>query len=245
MGKTAYINAFPPAEFSQEGLSWRQKLDLLSQNTGNLLYVSELKEQVQYDLEAWLGEPRYRQKEFSAGILPTSNILRKRCSCAEEWVSLIKEVDFPVTLAGMGAQSFYDCRTPKEVVESLPEERKTAFRQISEQVKSLGIRGRFTAECLELMGIKNYRIIGCPSFYKFWDGECGRWPNPSLNKVIFNLMIGRNKGHKVLEWGMACKGEWIMQAPDEAPEVIFEETEISQEYIDIKLPGFTGGGVEN
>lgn len=31
-----------------------------------------------------------------------------------------------------------------------------------------------------------------------------------------------------------------MQAPSEAPEVIFEETEISQEYIDRKFPGFTG-----
>lgn len=164
MRKTAYINAFPPAEFYQEGLNWREKLELLSQNAGNLLYVSELKEQVRYDLEVWLGEPRYRQKEFCAGILPTSNILRKYCSCAEEWVDLIKEVDFSVTLAGMGAQNYLDCMTPKEVVESLPEERKTAFRQISEQVKSLGIRGGFTAECLELFGNKKLPDYWMPVF---------------------------------------------------------------------------------
>ena len=241
MGKTAYVNAFPPAGFYQEGLNWREKLELLSQNTGNLLYVSELKEQVNYDIEAWLGEPRYRQGEFCAGILPTSNILRKYCTCAEEWAGLIKEVDFPVTLAGMGAQSFVDCRTPEEVVGSLPDERKHAFREISEQVKSLGIRGSFTAECLELMGIKNYRIIGCPSFYKFWDGKCGKWPEPSLDKVTFNLMTARRSGYKVLEWGMACSGEWIMQAPSEAPEVIFEEKQVSQEYNDRKFTGYTGG----
>lgn len=238
MGKTAYINAFPPAEFYQENLSWRDKLEFLSQNTGNLLYVSELREQIQYELEAWLGEPRYKQGEFGGGILPTSNILRKYCSCAEEWVELIKAVDFPVTLAGMGAQSFVDCRTPKEVVESLPEERKRAFREIAEQVKSLGVRGNFTAECLELLGIHNYRIIGCPSFYKFWDGKCEAWPEPSLEKVTFNLMTARREGHRILEWGMDYNGEWIMQAPSELPEVIFEDTEVSQEYVNKKFPGF-------
>ena len=156
--KTAYINAFPPQEFFKEGLTWDEKLHLLSDNTGNLLYVNELKEQIDYELEGWLGEERYRTEEFTAGILPTSNILRKYCTCAEEWVQLINNVRFPVTLAGMGSQSYIDCRSPKEVVNSLPSERKQAFREIAEQTVSLGIRGGFTAECLELMGITNYRL---------------------------------------------------------------------------------------
>mgnify|MGYP001061963842 FL=1 len=49
--KTAYINAFPPQEFFKEGLTWDEKLHLLSDNTGNLLYVNELKEQIDYELE--------------------------------------------------------------------------------------------------------------------------------------------------------------------------------------------------
>ena len=139
--KTAYINAFPPQEFYEEGLTWEKKLELLAINTGNLLYVNELKEQINYDLEAWMGEPMYKTDEFTAGILPTSNILRKYCSAAEEWAPLIKAVNFPITLAGMGAQAYMDCRTPKDIIDVLPEERKRAFREIAEQVCSLGIRG--------------------------------------------------------------------------------------------------------
>ena len=237
--KTAYINAFPPQEFFKEGLTWDEKLHLLSDNTGNLLYVNELKEQIDYELEGWLGEERYRTEEFTAGILPTSNILRKYCTCAEEWVQLINNVRFPVTLAGMGSQSYIDCRSPKEVVNSLPSERKQAFREIAEQTVSLGIRGGFTAECLELMGITNYRIIGCPSFYKFWDGECQKWPEPTLEKITFNLVTARSHGHKVLEWGR--KGEYILQTPAENPAVIFDrDAEVTEEFIKKKFPGYKG-----
>lgn len=198
-----------------------------------------MKEQIDYDIEAWMGEYRYTTEEFSAGILPTSNILRRRCSCAEEWAPLIKSVNFPVTLAGIGAQSYADSKTPKEVVALLPDERKQAFREIAEQTVSLGIRGGFTAECLELLGIHNYRIIGCPSFYKFWDGKCQEWPKPSLDKVTFNLAIGRRThGYKILEWGESVNGEYILQSSDEHPEVIFDNKEISKEFIEKEFFGY-------
>ena len=239
--KTAYINSFPPPQFYLEGISWEEKLRLLADNTGNLLYVNELKEQIDYDLEAWLGEPRYKTDEFTSGILPTSNILRKYCTCAEEWAPLINSVNFPVTLAGMGSQSFADSKTPREVVESLPDERKKAFKQIAEQVCSLGIRGGFTAECLELMGIHNYRIIGCPSFYKFWDGKCQKWPTPSLEKITFNLTTARRYSHKILELGVAMDGEYILQSPAENPAVIFEKEEkVTEEFIRKKFGGYKG-----
>lgn len=36
---------------------------------------------------------------------------------------------------------------------------------MSERTNTIGVRGAFTAECLDLMGIHNYRIIGCPSMF--------------------------------------------------------------------------------
>ena len=66
----------------------------------------------------------------------------------------------------------------------------------AERAVSLGVRGEFTAECLEVMGIKNYRIIGCPSFYKHMGGILPEFKNPTSEKSVItcnNEPIEANK----------------------------------------------------
>ena len=51
---------------------------------------------------------------------------------------------------------------------------------------SIGVRGAFTAECMELIGIKNVKVIGCPSYYsKFLRNENEEITNESL-KICSN-----------------------------------------------------------
>ena len=229
--KTAYINSFPPQEFYEEGLDWKRKLELLSFNTGNLLYVAELRKQLDYEMETWFGEPRFQTDEFSAGVIPASNMLRKRDNGAIIWADAIEKVKFPVTLAGLGAQSYYDCRTPVAVVEQLSEEMKEAFRRIAAQTVSLGVRGEFTAECLELIGVKNYRIIGCPSFYQNLDGTIDTLPDPTFDKVAVNIDIGRSISGKVLDMGAELEAEWIMQGMSEGPDIVFDDKPMRKELL--------------
>ncbi len=229
--KTVFVNAFPSQEFYEEGLSWQRKLELLANNTGNLLYVEALKKQIDYDVQAWLGNPGFKTDEFSAGVIPTSNILRKYYSGAVIWADLMEKAKFPITLAGLGAQSFSDCLTPRAVVEQLSEEMKDAFRKMSYQTCSLGVRGEFTAECLRLMGISNYRIIGCPSFYYNLDGSIDQKPEPTLDKVTVNMDIGRSISGKVLDMGIELNAEWIMQADSEKPEILFNDKSVKMDFL--------------
>ncbi len=220
--KTVFVNAFPPKAFYQKGIGWKRRLELLGSNTGNLLYVASLKKQIDYEAETWLGDPRFETDEFSAGVIPTSNMLRKYYDGAVIWADLIEKAAFPITLAGLGAQSFDDCTTPKDVVEQLSEEVKNAFRKIAYQTCSLGIRGEFTADCLERIGIKNYRIIGCPSFYQNLDGTIEKIPSPSLDKVIMNIQNARRISGKLIDMGIDGGAEWIMQSDTEGAGVIFD-----------------------
>ena len=231
--KTVFVNSFPPKEFYQKEIGWKRKLELLGDNTGNLLYVAELKKQIDYDTETWLGDSRFETDEFSAGIIPTSNMLRKYHDGVVIWAELIEKSMFPVTLAGLGAQSFYDCRTPKAVVEQLSEEVKNAFRKIAYQTCSIGIRGEFTAACLELIGIRNYRIIGCPSFYQNLDGTIDKRPSPSLRKVVMNVQDARSISGKVIDMGMERGGEveWIMQSDIEGADVLFEHVPVGADLM--------------
>mgnify|MGYP002249907294 CR=1 FL=1 len=58
---------------------------------------------------------------------------------------------------------------------------KKFFNKMSEKATSIGVRGEFTAECLSLLGVHNIRIIGCPSFYKYLDGNIPTISQPSVS----------------------------------------------------------------
>ncbi len=73
--KTAFISAFPPEKFYTAG-DWSSKLEYLSENTGNWVYINSLRKQINYDIEAWLGDPALTGGDYQAGVMPVSNILR-------------------------------------------------------------------------------------------------------------------------------------------------------------------------
>ncbi len=236
--KTAFVNAFPNPKIAGEK-DWVKKLEYLGDNTGNYVYVEELRKQINYDIEAWLGEPGFKTGEYDAGIIPVSTILKGGVDCAEVWAPLIKDIVMPITLAGVCTQSSGERRTPKEVAEVIPKEQIKAFQEIAEQAHSIGIRGAFTAEVCELLGVHNYRIIGCPSYYQWYDGEAREYPTPELKKVTFTLQARRSISGKVYDFGRSVNGEWILQERIDGPELIFEKRMPSETYISNMLKGST------
>lgn len=156
--KTAYINSFPPPQFYMAE-DWSSKLKYLAENTGNWVYVNSLRKQLDYDIETWLNDPILNEG-YTVGVMPVSNIIRRGYEGAVEWAAAIEKVKIPVVLVGMGAQSAHELKTPRQIVNSLKPEVIRAFQRIADQCCSFGIRGEGTAECLDLMGIHNYRVIG-------------------------------------------------------------------------------------
>ena len=137
----------------------------LGGNTGNLVFVEAIKEQLDYDCEAvftreWTRE-RLGKKNITS-IMPASNFLRPS-AWGEDLMPVIQDTDIRFTFVGLGAQaSFHE--TPKDVVDKLSEKQRKFFRLVSEHAIQIGVRGEFTAECLKELGITNVEIIGCTSF---------------------------------------------------------------------------------
>lgn len=73
----------------------------------------------------------------------------------------LKKLKLPTIVLGIGAQA------PNDTVKKIPLTKGTKefLHQISEQSVSIGVRGEYTAELLNNMGIKNITIIGCPTYY--------------------------------------------------------------------------------
>lgn len=231
--KTAFISGFPSKAFYTTN-DWALKMKYLAENTGNWVYISSSKRQIKYDIDTWIGDPCL-DEGYEVGVMPVSNILRSGYESTVKWADIIEKLNYPVVLVGMGTQSYWGIRTPRQIVDALKPEVIRAFQRIADQCCSFGIRGEGTAECLDLMGIHNYRIIGCPSFYHYLDGVFPHRKQPTKDKVLFSLMTGRKMAGKILEMGMHNKGQWVMQSQEEGVQYLYSDEKVSDEFVKKKL----------
>ncbi len=103
------------------------------------------------------------------------------------WPSLsgiIKRIKIPLVVFSLGMRAALDWSV-KDVVEGLSPAAADFFRLLDRQAVSIGIRGSITAEVLSRMGIKNFAIVGCPTYF-----EAG--PGRRVEKAVFSddLRIG-------------------------------------------------------
>ena len=195
-------------------LSLEDKLRSIDHNTGNLLFTHALKEQLNYQEEVYLRGKKIRKTRWknASAVIPATNYIREENdTVARICGPLLKKKNLPVTLIGLGAQNSSKCNTPKELVRALNRNNIRFLKTIAERAVSLGVRGEFTAACLEELGIYNVRIIGCPSLYFAMDGKFQLRCKPTDEKVVFCVSGGNRMESKIVELGMQQNASWVMQ----------------------------------
>lgn len=108
---------------------------------------------------------------LSAGSLPWT-----------ELAELISRFTIPVVVFSLGANSFGE--TARELAEALPAGMVRAFRTIASCSVSLGIRGAFTADVLDHLGISNYAVVGCPAWFEAGPDRVVPFPEFDASKPI-------------------------------------------------------------
>jgi polysaccharide pyruvyl transferase WcaK-like protein len=73
---------------------------------------------------------------------------------------VLRRLKIPVIAFGIGAQA------PVSGKLELSEDTKAVLRLIADSTASVGVRGTYSAEVLAGLGIKNVRIIGCPTAFR-------------------------------------------------------------------------------
>ena len=202
-----------------------EKMQFAGANSGNLIFTETLKKQLVYEKEIWLNANALKEVENPAVIIPAANfIIQGNDSLMQALIRFLEQTDCPVTMAGLGAQAPGDV-LPAELVARLSEAHIRAFKMLSERAVSIGVRGEYTAECLNRMGIHNVKIIGCPSFYFRRQKHSHRLKIPSLNRAQVTITPGRSEETRILELGMRANAFWLMQMMSEEPELAFGEKE--------------------
>jgi len=203
--------------------SYEKQLVYLGNNSGNLAFVEAVRQQVIANNEV---RPVWQQAlennwDNTTTILPAANwiIAGSNSVFMQQLISFMDATDGILTCAGLGAQSSKELNTPQKLVNRISNECKRFLAMLSERAVSIGIRGQFTADCLELLGIHNYRIIGCPSCYAYLDGKYPPLPTATSEKVLFHVTTGNKYETKLVNLGMKENAKWIMQMLTELPEL--------------------------
>lgn len=102
--------------------------------------------------------------DFDYCVLRGSNYINE----GMDWENtrfLLERLHLPVYALGVGAQAAFARKL------HLSEDSVAIWKIISERCGSIGVRGSFTADTLDSLGIKNVDIIGCPSLFRSRDRD--------------------------------------------------------------------------
>ena len=148
--------------------------NLLGGNNGNYLFsdavVASLStpgvEVTCWTLEEMLAEVGTLDDRFDQLVLPFANAFRPGyVGYLHDYRTLLSQVQVPVTVLGIGAQSSLDYSI--EPLEPLADEVSLFVRAVLEHSPSIGVRGEFTADYLRGLGFSEVEVIGCPSMFTF------------------------------------------------------------------------------
>jgi hypothetical protein len=113
--------------------------------------------------------------EFDFAFLRGSNYLHPYMDW-ENAPSVLKRLKIPVLAFGIGAQA------PARGRLELTPAAKDVVRIIADHSQSMGVRGAYTADVLWSLGVRDARIIGCPTAFRNNDPEL-RVDLPELGEV--------------------------------------------------------------
>lgn len=225
-------------------------MELMGYNTGNQVFVEAVRQQVNSSVEVWTHPLKVKElnedEDDYVGALPCSNFIIegtvRHVSCT--LMNLYNNTNFPIVPIGLGAQSSQNANTPRKLVQRLEQPVITWLKMASERAVSIGIRGEFTAECLDLLGIHNYRIIGCPSLYQYLDGIFPRLQEPSAEKTLFSTTAKSEKEAAMLQMAIRNDSKWVLQMETEYPELLYHDEIPNKKTVEKYFPGLQVKPVE-
>jgi polysaccharide pyruvyl transferase WcaK-like protein len=144
------------------------------------------------------------------------------------YASFLEKVDLPCVVIGLGAQAA-DYRSRIDI----PDGTQRMVHAMAKRSVSIGVRGYFSAGVLLEMGIKNVRVIGCPSMFwnclpalNFTPRTAGNGLAVALNgsanvvKHSANIEAAKRVEHAVAKLSFENSYPYILQNEQEMMEII-------------------------
>lgn len=182
--KSAYLNIpDPKTAFAKHGI-----------NTGDVLVYDAILKQINYSnivniqFSHAADQTLWPKQTPDMAIVRGSNYISEQVDLSHV-VPLLENIKSPIVAMGIGAQAaeYKKLKLPAGTVRAL--------KIIAEKSVSVGVRGHYSAEVLNDIGIKNIRVIGCPSFYRACKSSLKIKPLPAKDLRI-GLTLNRYLSHE-------------------------------------------------
>lgn len=166
-------------------------------NTGNLLIGHGLfSNTVAQAREVFPGfnavPPEEIHKRFDMVFIPAANFISRGADFGEAY-EYFRRTKLPIFCCGLGAQ--IEPGTTPDLKPGL----ENFLRLISERSGSIGVRGSFTADVLNRLGIRNVSVVGCPSLLSLTreslDALVRR--RPSVDSLAVNFTASGRGSHAI------------------------------------------------
>ena len=210
-------------------------LELAGGNTGNLVFNDAAKKEFKHVSSLFIHDA-IASEFYGRSVIGLSNSILFTNGTSRPVMRLFdtyaNNFGGQLTILGLGSQSSFPEQTPEQLVETLSFQEITTFRKLAAKSHSIGIRGEFTARCLDAMGIRNYQIIGCPSIYLQESYEHMKTVKPCLENPL--VTFTRNQStvpykkcdFVLMQLGAMLNAGWCMQTLAEYPEDLIANSEL-------------------
>lgn len=236
---TIFIN---PIAKDADSDNLSKQLKRVHTNTGNMIWSEKCKKGIKFSKEIYID--RICDKDIrdniknSVLVLPVSNNFSINETDFSKTFYKLARYDLKIVLVGLGVQCG-EMDTPRKFVNTVPERKKRLLKTFAERCVSIGVRGEFTAQCMEYIGIHNYRIIGCPSFYSSSIVENNqRFEKANIRKVCLNFTGGKRMEHKLLELVLksGVDSKVVMQGIRDLPQIVLEKRKLTNNLLNSCFP---------
>ena len=207
-------------------------------NTGNLAFWFGFTRILDVNLTRvrWVDAPKKVREKIDVLVIAAANFLGP-ANDLSSLANLVAEVDKPVIISGLGAQSESESKIPV-----LKEGTIRFLNEVSKRCDSIHVRGEFSKLVCEHYGINNVHVLGCPSILMNPRQDLGlyvesKWTNPVMNFTTASASIKANLT-KSEQWlykqVLEQNGQYIIQRPAALAKLIRSEevTEVELAYVE-------------
>ena len=220
-----------------KNVSCEEMIKKIGGNTGNACFVDAIPNQIISDDEIWADSIKnYENKSNTTFVLVAANWINEYQDILRNILLPLEHKNVKLCAMGLGIQLSNEINTPKKLVQALPKETIKALKILGDKSETIGVRGEVTAYVLELLGIHNVEIIGCPSFYELYRKNWWlKSDKGTIERVACNIAPGEH-AYKVLELSKQANSSIILQCMGDLPNTMYG-AKIEQRHIDRKFPG--------
>jgi hypothetical protein len=200
---------------NQHAKSLEYLLKVSGENTGNLIFQYATRKLLS-DSQSFVNigiDERFKYQDvsvsihdFSCAIIPAANHLRANADWSG-FNNFLERIPIPLLVLGLGAQGELNDSFTDTI--SALKGNKTVLRMcqiLADKATFVGVRGIFTAEICEAMGIHKAEPLGCPSLMIN--------PSPHLGKTISDKIQCINGSSDMKPFAVAAEAPWALSNHD-------------------------------